>query len=143
MKGLFSAAGTKYLCTPKKIEHRLSMPIGDILVQEGGVTCRLEEPLSRMSRYYPWRYVPSVLEGFCALATGEGDPMVFALLREGDKDTLEKSIGRVDYSSDDEFDYIEHDSDVLESVQRLLEWMPVLASQSPKPVAERLTKLRS
>lgn len=120
-----------------EIAPKLSTPVGDILVQEGGVTF---EPVSGSSKYCPWQFVPTIMEGVCAVADGE-DAQVLSMLGESEKDALESAIGRIEFVPEGDILYLEHDSDALASVEALLEWLPMMAEHSPEPVASRLRQI--
>lgn len=142
--GLLTGLGMKYVRPPKVTKNKISLPIGEIIVQEGGVTCRLKKPFSKLSRYYPWRYVPLVMDGFITATLGDGDldTPAYDYLSEKQKRQLEAALGRFDWVEDGGTEFLEHSSKLVDSAKELKEWMPYLAKKSPSSVAKKLKRLK-
>ena len=139
----------------------LRVPAGDFLVCETGVTAKLKPPLEMMSNHYRWEKVPPSIAALKLvvmnndLDNGRVASFVYSMMSESQKAMLDASIGKVVWTCEEhhiqncEIDghgpggEYEHSSDLVESVEKIWDWMPSLASRCPyKSVAHDLVHIR-
>ena len=65
--------------------------------------------------------------------TGEGDApgMLYRYMSNHQRDMLEERIGEVVWTCEDNQEYFNHDSDLVEDVERVWDWMPSLIPVCP------------
>jgi hypothetical protein len=97
---------------------------------ESGVTAKLASPLGALSRHYPWRWVPPGISALRLSLTGEGNTpyFVYGQMNNAQRDILEDKLGRVWWSCEGGTTYFNHDSDLVDAVEEIWDWMPKAAA---------------
>lgn len=112
----------------------LDVSIGSFLVCEKGVTARLSSPFpSLLSRHYEWSKVPMGIAALKLATAGEGRcaSLIYSQMSEKQKDVLESRLGEVVWTCEEGIDYLDHESEFIDSVQEVWDWVPSLVSRCP------------
>lgn len=123
----------------------IELPVGRFLVDCTGVTAELS-PLfpCKLSRHYPWRFVPRGIAMMMLVIYGETFTfdMAVSKLSCAERDMLEAACGDFRWTNDGGRYLLEHDSDLVESIFRLADSSAVLARSCPsKSIAYDLEQL--
>lgn len=118
---------------PNETKGDLILGMGSFLVCDTGVTAKLAPPLGILSRHYDWKWIPP---GFAALRlamTGEGESpgMLYRYMSSSQRDMLEDKLGVCSFSWEGDQEYFNHDSDLVDDVERVWDWMPSLIPVCP------------
>jgi hypothetical protein len=123
----------------------LVVGVGKFLVCPTGITAVLEPPLRKLNRHYPWKWVPASIALLLLAVYDEGTSwqIAFAKLTEEEHKMIDDAFGVLRWVSIDGIQTLEHDSDVVESIMKLVDWAPTLAARCPNAsVSEDLSNLR-
>lgn len=132
----------------KCAEHSLVLPTGKLIVAPNGVTAHMLPPFSKLSRHYPWKYVPASFAALRVLATGEQCSTIEMVERFlGLKQRIEipanpeKRKATLDTRDADQWALEETDT-WCKDVDRIVRWGVGLADVCPDPsVAKALALL--
>jgi hypothetical protein len=130
---------------PSSSSGDLVVSVGSFKVCETGVTADLKSPLSLLSRHYRWKWVPPGIAALRLITMGEGNCAfwVYNHMTENQKDTLEDKFGEIRWTQEEEVLYMDHDSDFIEAIEEIWDWMPSLVSKCPyQSVAHDMAMVR-
>ena len=122
----------------------LVVEVGRFLVCPTGITAVLEPSLRKLSRHYPWKWVPAgiAMLKLAVLDQGTSWQMAFAKLTEEEHEMIDNAFGVMRWVSIDGVETLEHDSDVVDSIMKLVDWAPTLAAKCPhESLAKDLSSL--
>lgn len=118
---------------PSEKKGDLVLGAGSLLVCETGVTAKFAPPLGLLSRHYEWKRIPPGMAALRLAMTGEGQSpaMLYRFMSNRQRDMLEDKLGRVYWTCEDHQWYFNHDSDLVDDVERMWDWMPSLIPACP------------
>lgn len=115
--------------------HRgdLAIESGEFLVTDSGVTCKLKDPLTKLSGHYKWDRIPLGIATLKLLIVGpDTDAFEFVMKLFSDKEQKQLADGTGTVMSFDD-PVTDDEAFIARDIERLLSWIPTLASKCPYP----------